>query len=209
MHHTVIQRLITACFDSLFPPRHEELLVRTLTKEACTTLLAPQEIHGATALIHYTNPTVRALIHEAKFHNNARAQTLLGTILAAHVMMLPVRENTYIVPIPLSKSRKRSRGYNQVTAILHAACTHATHMPPLADNILVRVRDTRPQTEIHRHERLANVADTFRAKHADIPQNAHYILIDDVITTGATMRAARNALTTHGEVSITCIALAH
>lgn len=193
-------------FDILFPPTREELLVRSLTPHDIHKLYTVRQHDTVHTLSAYTDARVRALIHEAKFHSNTHAQQLLALLLAQYIGEHLHTSHT-IIPMPLSRLRFRTRGYNQITEIVRylpkqIPCT-------VRENILMRVRDTRPQTELSREERLINVRDAFGVTHGEVISGAHILLIDDVLTTGATMHAAKAALLPHAPASITCIALAH
>lgn len=149
----------------------------------------------------YQDPEIRALIQEAKFHNSSHAQKLLGTTLRS---MLPTQEAHIVIPMPLSNARLRERGYNQIAEILRAG--NIAFEPKL-----ITRKHKQPQTNLTREQRLHNQENTFLVTaegKRKIPK-AHILLIDDVVTTGATMNAAQAALAPHHPTSITCIALAH
>lgn len=196
-----IRHLLTALEDILFPPRLEERLVRTYTHADVQKLYSPSTQRNITALTHYSKPEVRALIHEAKFHKNGHAIALLGEMLRLYRDTSGLHDALW-VPIPLSPARFRARGYNQVVAVLESANITIT-------DILTRTRDTRPQTTRTRSERLTNVQNAFACSDCNLVYGAHIILLDDVTTTGATLRDAQRALHMCGPVSITCVALAH
>jgi ComF family protein len=111
-----------------------------------------------------------------------------------------------IVPIPLAKKRKAERGYNQIEEVLRYVRTDSVlHIETRA---LKRIRNTRPQTKLTRKERAQNVADAFLVTKPERIRNKNIILIDDVVTTGATLQAAKAALMPHKPASVACIALA-
>lgn len=204
----VIQQYLTYVIDILFPPRPDELRVRSLTAHHVETLYGETRVDACISLSSYTHPSIRTLIHEAKFYNNARACTLLGRLIKQYCTLHCTNIPTVLIPIPLSKKRMRTRGYNQVTRILHTV--DLSPFPLVIDSdTLIRIRHTRPQTELARDERLRNVTDAFRIKNPKRVQDKHIVLIDDVTTTGATLTAAKATLLPHHPASITCIALAH
>ncbi len=195
--------LLTYILDSIFPPRADEQLVRALTEEQVTSRYAPENVRGVTALSAFRHPQIHALIHEAKYEHNKTAQKLLGALLIQHCKLHKNLACALWVPVPLSPARKRARGYNQVEAILSQTAM------PFATDILSRTRDTKRQTELSKNERLSNVQGAFTCTHPELIYGKHIVLLDDVVTTGATIAAARNAISPHNPATITLIALAH
>lgn len=193
----------------VFPQRESFVMVSGLRESDVLTHYSPREKDGFTALTAYTDPVIRALIKEAKFHRNEQAFRLLARLLGK--WLAPQGKTILIIPIPLSKEREKERGYNQVTEVLKLALKDADGLE-LRSDILHRVRDTKPQTSMqNKEERIKNIEDAFGVRDhccKDI-NGADIILIDDVATTGATLKAARLELQKHKLRSITCLALAH
>ncbi len=79
----------------------------------------------------------------------------------------------------------------------------------MREGVLARVRDTRPQTELSREERLTNVKDAFACIAPEAIVGKDVVIVDDVVTTGATLTSAAHAILKHNPRSVTCIALAH
>lgn len=145
----------------------------------------------------------RAAIHALKYQGLARLADDLAEVMTRHLP--PPDEASVLVPIPLGPRRLRERGYNQSERL--AAALAGRWGCPMTD-CLVRVRDTRSQTALTPHARLANVAGAFAARNAErgtrhslgaarsafpLPTSA-LVLVDDVFTTGATLAAAAQAL---------------
>ena len=107
-----------------------------------------------------------------------------------------LRERVAVVPVPLAPSRERERGFNQSERI-GAALAQRWNVP-LWTGVLTRSRATETQTRLTPEERLANVSNAFRARDdarsAGRLKHAHLVLVDDVITTGATLNACAAAL---------------
>ncbi|HEX2792475.1 MAG TPA: ComF family protein [Candidatus Paceibacterota bacterium] len=207
--HRVLKRLLASALDLLFPPRANERLVRSATLEQVLALLEPRAIEraGAVALLPYRHPIVRALVKEAKFHDNREAGRLLGAVLA-HYLDACIEGPATLVPVPLSRKRRRERGYNQAERIARHAITYIKEGFSMETELLGRIRHTPSQTGLGRTARLVNVSGAFRARRDCSPETA-YILIDDVTTTGATLMAARAALQASGSRLEACLALAH
>lgn len=105
-----------------------------------------------------------------------------------------VEERTAVVPVPLAPSRLRERGYNQSERV--GAALAARWDVPLWRDALVRARATTTQTRLTPAQRLANVSGAFHVPAATVPalRNAHVVVVDDVITTAATLNACAAAL---------------
>ena len=207
-------------FDFLFPPRVDEAALSGVSDDAFLASLAPRlvpETRPATvALFSFGNPVVRAAIHEAKYHGSTRAFTLLALALTDYLRDCDDvgRRTSYIciVPVPLSRERQKERGFNQVEEVARRAAreldiaVHAT--------LLERTRDTVSQVSLPRGQREENMRGAFIVspkldKQGRINPSHTYILIDDVITTGATLQAALDALRSGGALHVIPLALAH
>jgi ComF family protein len=99
-----------------------------------------------------------------------------------------------ILPVPLSESRARERGFNQSERIARSLA--ARWSAPLRLDVLERVRATETQTRLTPEERLANVSGAFRARDSarEALRSAHVVLVDDVVTTAATLNACAAGL---------------
>ena len=113
-----------------------------------------------------------------------------------------VEERTALVPVPLSRERLRERGFNQ-SALIAAALAPMWGIP-VWQNVLERTASSRSQTELTPGERLSNVAGAFAVpqRASKSMRGAHLVLVDDVVTTGATLRAGASALFAAGARTI-------
>jgi ComF family protein len=162
------------------------------------------------ALCSFKEKPIRAAIHLNKFHNHVHAQRLLGSLLQTFLENRALNEPALLIPIPLSSKRERERGHNQVTSVI-LRCTLPEGQYVLEKNLLKKVRDTKPQTQLSKEERTKSPQGVYRCTdraYTCIP-GAHIILIDDVTTTGATLKEAQKTLKALKPASITCVALAH
>ncbi|MBU6333917.1 MAG: ComF family protein [Chloroflexi bacterium] len=162
-------------------------------------LLAAQQ---ATHIAYVYNHTMRQIVHRLKYRRERRVARLAGTLIAQRVPEC-LTPGSAFVPVPLHATRLARRGFNQ--AALLAGALAGISRGRLLDQ-LVRQRDTPPQAHLDARERQANVADAFAWR--GIPPPAHVILVDDVLTTGATMHACGEALRAAGARTITGLALA-
>jgi ComF family protein len=108
-------------------------------------------------------------------------------------------ERAAVVPVPLAPSRERERGFNQSERL--AAALAAQWLIPIWSEAIARTRATATQTRLTPEERLANVSSAFSVSDAAWSarlRNTHIVLVDDVITTGATLNACAGALVAGG-----------
>lgn len=198
-------------FDFLFPPREDELVLRDVSEDAFLPQLTPRFIPetrpGTTALLPLNSMLVRAAIHEAKYHGSAHAFNLLALSLAEYLREADENiRKPVIVPVPLGKVRHKERGFNQVEEVVWRA---AKELGITVDTTLVeRTRETASQVSLARTAREENMRDAFRATHAADSART-YIVVDDVLTTGATLQAVIVALQKAGAAHLVPIALAH
>jgi ComF family protein len=140
-------------------------------------------------------------IHRLKYGSRPAIARPLGAWLARAVALPP---DAAIVSVPLGRARRIARGYDQA-ALLADRLARAARRPRLR-TVLTRIRETPPQVGRTRTERARNVAGAFRATSA--ARGRDLVLVDDVVTTGATANAAADALRRAGARSVTVVALA-
>ncbi len=198
--------LLQLIIENIFPERPDHRVVRELSLDELLLHLNPTEVDGIIHLLPFSEPIVRATVHEAKFQRNEKAWSLLGEVLARYLKHYP--NETLLIPIPLSRNRQRKRKYNQVTDVARKALTISSHIK-LSKRALVRLRDTKPQTSLNRNERLSNMEGAFATLRPSYIKDKDLIILDDVTTTGATLRSAKRALDTSKPTSVTLISLAH
>lgn len=133
---------------------------------------------------------VRAAIHRFKYKGERARAGHLGALLVPLLAPTPAPTDTRLIPVPLSADRRRERGYNQAEEL--ARVLAATSGLAL-DVALTRTRATRPQVGLDRAARRRNVDGAFTWAGAPLA-GAAVILIDDVLTTGATAAACAEAL---------------
>ena len=209
--------------DFLFPPRVDERALRDISNDEFLTLVNPQIVSetrpGTVTLFPFLDARVRITIHEAKYHGNKRAFELLALALAEYLRDADdLGRHTYIIPVPLGVARRKERGYNQVEEIVQHALRilgKEWNMFVLEPDLLIRTRETTSQVSLPREKREENMRGAFTvspklrsANTAEISQHT-YIVIDDVVTTGATLQAAVDALKEAGAEHIIPLALAH
>lgn len=149
----------------------------------------------------------RELIHLLKYRNGQFLKLNLRALFNQLTSRLSAFKGGTFIPVPLHYFRHWQRGFNQSEWI---ADLLSQHCQGKVKNMLVRRRYTRSQTHLTREERKANVSNVFSLKKRDVCKpHEHYILVDDVFTTGATLNACASALQRGGAQRISIFALAH
>jgi len=173
--------------------------------DVCSVSLldAPDPLPGVLVAHEHGGALARA-VYRAKYDGNPSRAARLGALLLPLTTRL-ARPVGCVLPVPLHPRRLRQRGYNQSMELARPVA-RALGCPLLAE-ALVRTRDTPTQTALARAEREANVAGVFRAAEGRAMEGAHVVVVDDVVTTGATMAAAMAAARAAGAASVTGLAL--
>ena len=152
---------------------------------------------------------VQHLIHGLKYHHCRENGIFLGQEIGKSLLKAPDYQGIdFIIPIPLHPKKEKLRGYNQSLVI--AEGIHEIMNVPIAEKSLVRSVFTDTQTKKSREERYQNVKDIFELKKPEQLQGKHVLLVDDVLTTGATLMSAGKALL-HAEgikISVATVACA-
>jgi ComF family protein len=131
---------------------------------------------------------VQHLIHQLKYKGNKQIGIYLGELMGEHLLNSDRFKNiNAIIPLPLYPDKERRRGYNQASVICQGIA-NTMNVPVITNNVLRR-RFTETQTRKHRAERWQNVEGSFIVTDATILKNKNILLVDDVITTGATIEA--------------------
>ncbi len=150
---------------------------------------------------------VQHLLHQLKYNNQPEVGLKLGKAYAYDLKKAGF-ENSFdlIIPVPLHPSRRRMRGYNQSAKFAEGLSAELNI--PFDDDISLRTISTATQTKKTKLQRWENVESVFALHHSDKIMGKRILLVDDVITTGATIEACGNHLLKNGcaELSVACIA---
>ena len=133
------------------------------------------------------------LVHELKYKGNKAIGQWLGEQMGRELLVSGRFTGIdYILPVPLSAAKEHGRGYNQ-SAVVCAGINTILSVPVCTGN-LTRHRATATQTHKHREERWENVSGSFTVLQPAVFEYKHLLLVDDVITTGATLDACGQVL---------------
>jgi ComF family protein len=161
----------------------------------------------AYAFLHFRKfGIVQRLMHELKYHHHPEIALTLGRVFG-HELHASAKRYEAIVPVPLHITKKRRRGFNQSEEF--ARGLSETMQCPMLPNAVVRTYQTETQTRKSRLLRWYNVATAFRVTDANALTNKHVLLVDDVITTGATVEACGRALLQAGCASLSIAGIAY
>lgn len=165
-------------------------------------------IERATALFFFTGASPRSAIHRLKYRNAPHIGEFLGQVLAEEVSESRFFESIdCIVPIPLATQRLLSRKYNQCDWIAKGI-SRQTGIPVIRDAVK-RVRNNRTQTHLSAEDRWENVDNIFQLTSPEKVAGKHILLIDDVVTTGATtISCAQTLMKAGGDIRFSVAALA-
>ncbi|HEY9170502.1 MAG TPA: phosphoribosyltransferase family protein [Lutibacter sp.] len=165
-------------------------------------------LENATSLFYFFKKgNVQRLIHELKYNKQQQVGTFIGDWLGEQLTESKRFETIdCIIPVPLHPKKLKKRGYNQVTTFGESLAKKLDI--PYKENILNRVSLAKTQTKKLRLDRWRNVQELFHVNNNTALENKHILLIDDVITTGATLEACYKALsqTKNLKISIACMA---
>lgn len=219
--HTMIKESITAIFHALLHvllPRFCPICGRRLTaSEPCMcigclsmmplirmkdskdnrmvrSLWSDVDVEHGISLIYYRSHTPHnKLVLQFKYHEDVRLALELGRLAATMPIMYNLGKDVDIViPVPLSKKRRRERGYNQAEWLARGVAE--TYGLPVRCDILKRVEHRSLQTGLNEKERRKNVKGLYRARVPMDMEGKHFLLVDDVCTTGSTLGACAKAI---------------
>lgn len=215
--HLVFPRLCAGCNKPLLP--EEEVLclncnVYYLPRTAYHHLPENETILRfagrfpfvkATSLAYFTSEgLLQHLLHELKYNDRKEIGRFLGKQFAYDLKQTGWSAGIdAIIPVPLHPDKEKLRGYNQ-SIIIAEGMSDVLNIPVIGD-ALVRVRNTESQTQKTREERINNMQEAFAIKDTNKIKNKHLLLIDDVLTTGATLESCALALL---QAPATCISIA-
>jgi len=169
-------------------------------------------IAHATSFIYFTRDSrYRQILHELKYNGQKNVGIELGRMFGLELRDTPFAYTDLILPVPLHPSKLRQRGYNQSEMI--ASGIAGVLNVPVETGLILRSTATPTQTKRSRYERWENVRDSFEITEAGRLKEKHVLLVDDVITTGATIESCASALIGKAEgitvsiASLACVKL--
>ncbi|MEP7109024.1 MAG: ComF family protein [Ferruginibacter sp.] len=149
---------------------------------------------------------IQHLIHQLKYRANQEIGIYLGELMGQSLVNSNrFKKIDYLIPLPLYPDKERKRGYNQA-AVICTGLSGIMNVPVLQGNV-TRQRFTETQTKKHRTERWENVADSFLVNDKEKLYGKNLLLIDDVLTTGATLEACGQSILQADDVKLSIATL--
>jgi competence protein ComFC len=167
-------------------------------------------------IFDYREPKIKKTVLLLKYKSKKRLAKIIAAVMRDRILeelseleQFSNFTDPILIPIPLSKKRLRKRGYNQTELI----CKHLSHNVTglnCLTGVLIKTRETKRQAIIKdRRKRLKNLVGSFGVKNKELIRHRNIILIDDVTTTGATLKEAKKVLKNNGARKVVAFTFAH
>ena len=177
--------------------------------EAFLKFYGKLDIAYASALFYFQKKgIVQELIHKLKYKGHEEIGEAIGYWYAEELINIKIlRDIDFIIPVPLHPKKFKKRGYNQVASFAKALAKRLEI--PIKELLLIRDKNTKTQTKKSILDRSESVSHIFSALATEQYHNKHFLLIDDVITTGATLESCGNELLKipGARLSVVCMAM--
>lgn len=194
--------------------RHEMPLTQYYldsNNEAVKKFYGKIEIEHASAFLYFNKKgMVQELIHNLKYKRNEEIGTVLGNWYVEDLKNIQLKTPfSAVIPVPLHQKKFRERGYNQVTTFGNALAKGLNI--GYDDSILFRKKYSKTQSKKNLLGRSEGIENVFDVNYSEENRNKHFLLVDDVLTTGATLEACSRALLKIPgvKISIVCMAMAN
>ena len=180
-------------------------------KEAVKKFYGKIEIQHASAFLYFNKKgIVQELIHNLKYKGHEEIGTILGDWYVEDLKELKLETPfDVVIPVPLHRKKYKERGYNQVTTFGKALAEGLNI--DYNETLLYRKKYSKTQSKKNLIGRSENIETIFDVISTEENQNKHFLIVDDVLTTGATLEACSRALLKipGAKISIACMAIAN
>ena len=171
-----------------------------------------RHFEAARAFGLYHGPLM-ALVHQFKYRGRSRLGAPLGRLMfAVFAKHFGHRRPDLVLPVPLHRRQFRRRGFNQAYLLASgwskAAADSGADAPEIERSLLVRLRATAPQAGLGRKKRMENIRHAFGVTDGNMIDGRNILLVDDVMTTGATLDECARVLKLAGAARVDCLTLA-
>lgn len=173
--------------------------------DCCKTKINRCDIEDKTSISYgFYGGVLKKLILELKYNKNFTAAEILSNLILEIINNQNIKADV-ICYVPMSKKAIKKRGFNQCE-IISKSISYTTGIP--ISNCIIKSKNTKEQKTLSKDERKSNIQDAFNIKRNYDIKNKHVILIDDVITTGATLDECKKTLLKYGANEITVLTIA-
>jgi len=166
--------------------------VQQAQAELCADCLREPPSFTRTQMAFAYQGAVQELVKQFKFGKQRSHGRLMAQLSADKFDIKGVQA---LVPVPLHPKRRRERGFNQAQRLAHYWAKY--HALDLLEFSVMRILETKPQATLPREQRLKNVQGAFKLSNTRLAAYQHIALVDDVMTTGTTVRALADLITQH------------
>lgn len=173
----------------------------------CGECIASEQFFSVACSLGKYDSVLLEAIHLFKYRGKVTLGKALGRLMTEHEYRnVTIRDYTLIIPVPLHKKRLRERGFNQ--SLILARELSLCFSIPLDFSLLKRTVHRKPQTMLKKKERLANVKGAFEVKSAEKIKGEKILLVDDVYTTGSTVKECARVLLQNQAAEVAVLTLA-
>ena len=209
------QKMLDFMLDLLWPENIEIQKIINLNNEDLYCLLPKSKVNleNVFVLFDYGNKIVKLIIKNIKYKNHPKFKKIIAKYLFDEIIAISEDIALFdgsppiIVPMPMSKKEKETRGFNQCEEILKEIEKISGKSLSIFYNILLKIKETRRQTKLNKEERSKNVKNS-QTSTTNL-KNKTIIILDDVYTTLSTFREAERALKSAGAKRIIGLFIAH
>lgn len=210
-------KLIKKIFDLIMPKREGAKMLDNLDYESFLEEAGSRECAWAEVVFDYRDTSVREVIWEAKYHANPKALDFFSRALyerlleeVSDALIFSSGLEVILAPIPASEKRQRKYGFNAPDLICQRVAKMDESGTLEFGKVLERTREAPRQVDIkNKKDRILNARDVFGVSDTESVRGRTVFVIDDVTTTGATLRDAKRALRESGAREVKLFALAH
>lgn len=165
-------------------------------------------IDYASCFLYYTKGgMIQNLFHQLKYHNHPEISYCLGKIYAQQLKNCTYYQKLdAIIPVPLHRDKLKARGYNQLDGFAQAISEELSI--PIAQQLLYKTKNNSSQTRKNLFDRTSKTEEKFEVQYGIEDAHKHYLLIDDILTTGGTLESCAKKILTipNSKISIACLA---
>ncbi|MEK7607498.1 MAG: phosphoribosyltransferase family protein [Patescibacteria group bacterium] len=207
--------------DTIAPPDANVKKIELLSSETfLEEAMRGEKLEESPGVLHflpYRSTVVKTAIIEIKTHENRKIAFLLATLLYDFLLselsdleMFQNFTSPLVLPIPITRKKKRKRGWNQCDLLAQAMKKIDRGKTfEIRTDILQKIRENEDQVGKGRTERFKNLENCFRVRDEMKTQGRNVIIFDDIVTTGATLSEAKRTLLSAGAKKVVSVALAH